>query len=99
MSELLKAMQEMMEILTGCLASQMEAKTDINLKKMKAEIKTNQAKTDPTLREMKEELIKRLEAQIELKYKPIMRSFKSFKLLSSSGLISTKPGQRPFKKK
>jgi hypothetical protein len=50
------------------------------------------AKTDATRKEMKEELMQ------GWKPRPIMRSVKSFKVLSSPAWMSPKPGQRPFKK-
>jgi hypothetical protein len=54
-SELLKAMQEMME--TSSLASQI----DIN----QAQMRTNQAKVDTSLKEMREEMMARLEVMIQ----------------------------------
>jgi hypothetical protein len=51
MMELLKAKQEMMETHIGSLAFRVDT-NQANLKKIKADVKTNQAKAEVSLREM-----------------------------------------------
>jgi hypothetical protein len=59
------------------MLARMEAKTDINLKEMNEEIRTNQTKVDANLKEMKEELTARLEAKIEAEIKTNNEKFET----------------------
>jgi hypothetical protein len=65
-----------------------------NREEIKEDIRTNQVKTDTTIKEMNEEVTTRMEPRIDGNN----RSLRSFEVFSSPGWISTKPGQRPFRR-
>jgi hypothetical protein len=99
-----------MEQLLECLLAKMDtnqAKTEANLREMTASqelLKEEMLVKMETNQERMEANHDNMDAKVDANQEkpgqmPIMRSLRSFEVLSFHGWISTKPEQRPFKKK